>query len=150
MYNSLADVQKFPISRSDGDNQGFEKSRARSPLASRTYRPGNTHLQYDKLSPDAALPSVVFAISDWKLHPKNLPNGEKCKPTHAHVLNCLLVLKRPDGETRQPNLTKLEDNVLTEKKKKRGISMTEELHRNQRSGITYAREKFMTRDTQRD
>jgi hypothetical protein len=64
MYNSLADVQKFPISRSDGDNQGFEKSRARSPLASRTYRPGNTHLQYDKLSPDAALPSVVFAISD--------------------------------------------------------------------------------------
>jgi len=28
--------------------------------------------------------------------------------------------------------------------------MTEGLHRNQRSGITYAREKFKTRDTQRD
>jgi hypothetical protein len=48
MYNNMAQVQKFPISRFDGDNRGFEKSRARSPLASRTYRPGNTRLQYSK------------------------------------------------------------------------------------------------------
>jgi hypothetical protein len=35
MYSNMADMQKFSISRSDGDNQGFEKSRARSPLASK-------------------------------------------------------------------------------------------------------------------
>ena len=85
MYNNTADVQKFAISQFDGDNQGFEKSRVRSPLASRTYRPGNTHLQHSKLSPDAVLPSVVFAISDWKLHSKNLPNEEKCKHTHVFL-----------------------------------------------------------------
>jgi hypothetical protein len=63
IYNNTADVQKFYISRFDGDNQGYEKSRARSHL-SRFYRLGNTHLQFSKLSPDAVLPSVVFTISD--------------------------------------------------------------------------------------
>ena len=33
------------------------------------------------------------------------------------------------------------------KKEKESISMTEELHRNQRSGVTYARAKFKTRDS---
>jgi len=83
----MADMQKFSISRFDGDNQGFKKSRARSPLASKTYRPGNTHLQHSKLSPDAVSPCFVFAISDWKLHSKNLPNCEKCKHTHVFGLS---------------------------------------------------------------
>jgi hypothetical protein len=63
----MANVKKFSISRFDGDNQGFQKSRARSPLASRSYSLGNTHLQYSKLSPGAVLVQRRFHYKRLKI-----------------------------------------------------------------------------------